>query len=90
VKEYVIKLNLNSNAFADSIFEIDNGTSNYLMNIYSLWVETNALYRVVDTIIEIYGMDDVYGEKYFMNFEIEHESIIFKKMYKFYFGFILS
>lgn len=55
----VIKLNLRSDAFGDSIFEISDDDSDSFMKVYSLWVEVNALYRVIESIEDVYGNNDL-------------------------------
>lgn len=85
---YIIKLNLGSDALVDSIFEITDDVSDSFMRVYSLWVETNALYRVVESIIDIYGIisegtDNIFNNKNLMDFEIIDEEILFDKMYNY-------
>ena len=85
---YIIKLNFGSDALADSIFEITDDVSDSFMRVYSLWVETNALYRVVESINDIYGIisddkDKIFNNKNLMDFEIIDEQILFDKMYNY-------
>ena len=51
----IMEVSLKAYAFGDSIFEFPDAKEKSLMPVYSIWVEINSLYRVIEKIKDLYG-----------------------------------
>ena len=51
----IMEISLNASSFGDSIFEFSDAKEKSLMPVYSIWVEINSLYRVIEKIKDLYG-----------------------------------
>ncbi len=50
----IMEVSLEAYAFGDSIFEFSDAKEKSLMPVYSIWVEINSLYRVIEKVKDLY------------------------------------
>ena len=70
----IMEVSLKAYAFGNSIFEFSDAKEKSLMPVYSIWVEINSLYRVIEKI------EDLYGTNHFV-FTVEDESSKCQEIY---------
>ncbi len=51
----IMEVSLEAYAFGNSIFEFSDAKEKSLMPVYSIWVEINSLYRVIEKVKDLYG-----------------------------------
>ncbi|NOQ37283.1 hypothetical protein GQ472_00205 [archaeon] len=55
----IMEVSLEAYAFGDSIFEFPDAKEKSLMPVYSIWVEINSLYSVIEKVKDLYGQDHI-------------------------------
>ena len=69
-----IEVYINASVFGDSIFEFPDAKEKSLMPVYSIWAEINSLYRVIESVENLYKMN-------FIDFTIKDELLKCTEIY---------